>query len=97
VDGHVDSARYGRGPLKRAVELRPGDRAVLTGTGQGGRRERTYVVRAVRTFEKERLPAEELFTRRGPERLVLVTCGGEYDRDRGGWDSNVVVVLEPAR
>ncbi|RJK93780.1 class F sortase [Vallicoccus soli] len=94
--GHVDSARYGRGPLARVVDLRPGDRAELGGRRvQGGAGERSYEVVAVRTFVKERLPAERLFTARGPERLVVVTCGGSYDRDRGGWDSNVVVVLEP--
>ena len=31
-----------------------------------------------------------------PERVVLVTCGGTYDRDHGGWDSNVVVTFVQA-
>ena len=94
VAGHLDSRRYGQGPLARIVRLDPGDRAVLTGSG--GTRA-TYVVRGVETFDKDALPAAELFSTGGPERLVLVTCGGTFERDRGGWDSNVVAVLDPVR
>lgn len=92
VAGHIDSRRYGQGPLARIVELRPGDRAVLLGDG-GLSAE--YVVRGVQTFPKESLPAGDLFSADGAERLVLVTCGGTFDRERGGWDSNVVAVLDP--
>ena len=94
--GHLDSAEHGRGPLGAVVDLRVGDAAAVTGTtARGGTRERTYRVVAVRTYLKERLPAAELFAQDGPERLVLVTCGGQYRRAHGGWDSNVVVILEP--
>jgi hypothetical protein len=53
-------------------------------------------VAAVETYLKERLPYERLFDQSGPPRVVLVTCGGEYRRDAGGWDSNVVVTFTPA-
>jgi Sortase domain len=92
VAGHVDSERFGPGPLARLVDLVPGDRAVLTGP-DGVRME--YVVRGVETFVKEQLPAAELFTADGAERLVLVTCGGTFDRASGSWDSNIVAVLDP--
>lgn len=75
------------------VELRPGDTARVGGAGG---QQRDYVVVAVRTFPKHALPAEELFARAGRERLVLVTCGGRYDPDDGGWDSNIVVVMNVA-
>lgn len=92
VAGHLDSATYAVGPLGRVVDLRAGDTAVVSGA-DGERR--AYAVRAVQTIAKEALPAAELFGTRGPERLVLVTCGGSYDPDHGGWDSNVVAVLDP--
>ena len=92
VAGHVDMHGYGRGPLARIVDLEPGDRAVLTGA-DGARA--AYVLRGVTTLVKESLPAEELFGTGGPERLVLVTCGGTYDPDRRSWDSNVIAVLDP--
>lgn len=94
VAGHLDARRYGQGPLARIVRLDRGDRAVLT--GPGGVRA-TYVFRGVETFDKDALPAAELFSTGGAERLVLVTCGGTYDRDRRSWDSNVVAVLDPVR
>jgi hypothetical protein len=31
----------------------------------------------------------------GPHRLVLITCTGNYHRDRGGYDSNLVVIAKP--
>jgi hypothetical protein len=46
--------------------------------------------------EKPALPVAELFADDGPERLVLVTCGGPYLRDVGAHRDNVVVVAEPA-
>jgi hypothetical protein len=92
VAGHVDMHGYGRGPLARIVDLEPGDRAVLTGA-DGARA--AYVLRGVTTLVKESLPAEELFGTGGPERLVLVTCGGAYDPGRRSWDSNVIAVLDP--
>lgn len=92
VAGHIDSSRYGQGPLARLVDLVPGDRAVVLGA-DGGRAE--YVVRGVETFAKDSLPAADLFGTDGPERLVLVTCGGRYDRRLGSWDSNIVAVLDP--
>jgi hypothetical protein len=94
VAGHLDVRGYGRGPLARIVDFETGDGAVLTGR-DGGRA--TYVLRGVTTIRKESLPAAKLFGSGGPERLVLVTCGGTYDPDLRSWDSNVVAVLDPVR
>ncbi len=92
VAGHLDMYSYGQGPLARIVDLHPADRAVLTGASGV---KATYVLRGVITIDKDALPAAELFGTGGPERLVLVTCGGTYDRDRRSWDSNVVAILDP--
>jgi hypothetical protein len=92
VAGHIDMQGYGRGPLARIVGLEPGDRAILAGA-DGARA--VYRLRGVTTLVKESLPAADLFGTGGPERLVLVTCGGTYDPDRRSWDSNVIAVLDP--
>lgn len=92
VAGHLDARRYGQGPLARIVDLRPGDLATVTGSGAT---RRTYVVRGVSTFPKDALPAADLFGSDGPERLVLVTCGGTFSQESRHWDSNVVAVLDP--
>lgn len=39
--------------------------------------------------------ARELFLSEGVSRLVLLTCGGEYVRDEGGYQSTIVVVATP--
>jgi hypothetical protein len=94
VAGHLDARRYGQGPLARIVQLKAGSQAMLTGADGSIA---TYTLRGVTTIDKEALPAAELFGSVGPERLVLVTCGGTFDRDRRSWDSNVVAVFDPVR
>ncbi|MBI1379420.1 MAG: hypothetical protein GC157_18375 [Frankiales bacterium] len=94
VVGHVDSATYGTGPLYRAVGLRVGDRATLRGPDGTTR---TYRLAALRTYLKQTLPADQIFSQDVPERLVVVTCGGQYHRGAGGWDSNVVAYFTPVR
>lgn len=92
VVGHVDSARYGTGPLYYAVNLRVGDRAVLSSVDGVTR---TYRLAALRTYLKATLPADQIFSQQVDERLVVVTCGGQYHRGDGGWDSNVVAYFVP--
>jgi hypothetical protein len=37
-----------------------------------------------------------VFARTGAPRLRLITCGGEYDVDAGGYQQNLVVTAVPA-
>jgi sortase (surface protein transpeptidase) len=92
MTAHLDSRRYGTGPFVRAKDLAVGSRMTMTDVNGAAH---DYAVEAVDTFNKQALPYAELFTQRGPERVVLVTCGGTYNRDAGGWDSNVVVTFVP--
>ena len=55
----------------------------------------TYRVTAVGTYPKQDLPAE-VFSTTGPERLVLITCGGRFDNSRRSYESNVIAFAEPA-
>jgi hypothetical protein len=90
MDVHVDTAA-GEGPFTAVHALEAGDPAEIV--GHGGRRH-AYVVTDVATYEKEALPYADLFRQDGPHQAVLVTCGGVFDPVHG-WDSNVVVVMEP--
>jgi hypothetical protein len=45
----------------------------------------------VRLYPNARFPAEKVYAARGGRFLNLVTCGGEYDASRGGYQANVVV------
>lgn len=91
--GHVDDRVQGRGAFfdLRAVEI--GD--AVTVTDEDGETT-TWTVTGRRTFDKASLPVDDLYRRDGPRRLVLITCGGDFDRAARSYESNVVVVAEPA-
>ena len=88
--GHVDTRADGPGALFRLAWLRPGDRVVV-GTPNGTI---DYVVAAVRRYPKAGLPAE-VFATTGRPRLVLITCGGDFDRRSRHYAENVVVYAIP--
>ena len=89
--GHVDSRRFGVGPLADLQAIGVGDRLeVVTGPGAA----RIYRVDSIERFERQALPAE-VFARTGPERLRLVTCTGPYLREAGGYQQNLVVTALP--
>lgn len=91
LDGHVDTRADGPGALFRLADLRPGH-PVIVETAAG---EVSYVVRAVRRYPKAELPAE-VFDTAGAPRLVLITCGGAFDRRTRHYADNVVVYAVPA-
>lgn len=92
IAGHVDTATGGLGVFARLTHLKPGA-PVLVETAAGERLR--YRVAERRQFPKVELPTHLGSARDGPERLVLVTCGGRFDRDAGGYSDNVVVFAVP--
>ena len=50
-----------------------------------------FEVRSVETYANEDFPAQKVYGTQGSSLLNLVTCGGDYDAARGGYQSNVVV------
>lgn len=95
IVGHRDSASQGSGALYAVEEVPLG--ASLTVTDRGGR-EHHFIVESVEFIDKDALPGEaaRIFTQRGPHRLVLITCGGEFDEEARSYLSNVVVTALPA-
>lgn len=91
--GHVDEPRYGIGPLVALGELRRGD--VLT--VRSGTQVRRYGVETVTATKKTALDLSTLFTREGPPRLHVVTCGGNFDQEQRRYDGIIVVVAIPLR
>jgi hypothetical protein len=92
ITGHVDSAKGGMGAFFRLRRVHAGDRVELRTTAG---RTVAYEVRSVRTYVKGAVPTS-IFSRRGAARLVLVTCGGPFDRESGHYRDNVVVTAVPA-
>lgn len=55
--------------------------------------EARFVVRATEEYFKEELP-DDIWNRDGDSRLVLITCGGDFNEQLRSYDSNVVVYAE---
>ena len=92
LDGHVDSAQLGLGAFYRLRDLVAGD-AVQVTLQSGATLE--YRVDARATYPKsDGLPAE-LFDLTGSPRLVLITCGGDFERSKRSYEANVVVFASP--
>lgn len=89
--GHLDSLRYGLGPLVRLRDLAVGGLIVVT---TEDRSTTTYSVEAIDRFDRQGLP-DQLFARSGPRRLRIITCGGDYDASAGGYEQNLVVSARP--
>jgi hypothetical protein len=90
--GHVDDRDQGLGELAPLRAADAGTEVVVTDAA--GTASRWRVV-SREQIDKQALPLDRLFAREGPPRLVLVTCGGPFLPDVGGYESNVVVVAEP--
>ena len=92
IVGHVDGVDQGAGAFYDLRQLRPGDTVTVT---RADERRVTYEVVAREVFAKDRVPLRELFSRSGPERLTLITCGGPFDPASLEYTDNVVVTAVP--
>lgn len=90
--GHRDSRVLGAGALFRMSAVRPGDRLSVVRADGSVLEYRTV---AVRFYPKASAPWADVFSRTGDPALVVVTCGGPYDRARGGYQDNLVVTALP--
>lgn len=92
LDGHVDSATRGLGAFFRLTMLQPSDVISVT-TVRGTQVD--YRVTARRTYPKSAgLPAD-LFRGASPQ-LLLITCGGPFDRTTLSYEDNIVIIATPA-
>lgn len=90
--GHRDGRVQGRGALYDLARLAPGDRIDVTDALS---RELHFTVVAREVVAKAVLPTDDLFAIDGPPRLTVITCGGEYVRDGGGYQANVIITAVP--
>ncbi len=90
---HVDSLEYGLGPFARLTEMSAGSRITVfdtTGTPHD------FVLTAARETAKADLPIADVFDRQGAPRLILITCGGAFDRQSLTYADNVILTAVPA-
>jgi Sortase domain len=92
LDGHVDSPA-GPGALFRLIDLRPGDGIFVTAVARQVLR---YTVIGRRAFTKAGPLPSSLFAVTGTPRLVLITCGGRFDRSTRSYQDNIALFAVPA-
>jgi len=92
IVGHVDGVEQGAGAFYDLRSLNPGDTVTVT---RADDRQLTYEVVARERFAKSQVPLRELFSRSGPERLTLITCGGPFDPASLEYTDNIVVTAVP--
>jgi LPXTG-site transpeptidase (sortase) family protein len=88
--GHRDGADDPNGIFRRLSDVQRGDTiGVRDLTG----RTVEYTVESVGLLGRSDFAssAEDIFDTTSAHHLVLLTCGGEYDRSQGGYQANVVV------
>jgi len=84
--------RGSQGPFSRLGAVDPGDRvevALSDGTT------RSYEVVERTMYGKLELPRERIWRNTGPETLVLITCGGEFNPELRSFKQNIVVYAVP--
>jgi hypothetical protein len=91
VIGHVDSRTQGPGIFFGLSRLQLGERI---GVQLADGPTQYFVAVARRLIAKDELPLD-LFSRDGPPRLTLVTCGGGFEESSRSYSHNVVVYAVP--
>jgi hypothetical protein len=92
IAGHVDSARYGLGVMAQLKSLRTGQLVEL----RAGSRRMRYRVTSRRSVAQAELAARtDAFRQDTPPRLVLITCGGAFDRVRHRYQDNLIIYATP--
>jgi sortase (surface protein transpeptidase) len=89
--GHVDTRKEGLGPLAGLRDVDSGAEIELTAADGTSRR---YRVTEVEVIRKAWVQLEQIFVRDGAETLVVITCGGPYDR-RTGYRDNAILTAQP--
>lgn len=90
--GHVDSRSGDLGALAALADARAGDPVVIRAAGGT---DTHFRITARRSVSRKAFP-QDVFRTSGPPELVLVTCAGPYDPERGGYQRLLLVTAVPA-
>jgi LPXTG-site transpeptidase (sortase) family protein len=92
IAGHVDARAQGLGFFAELLLVQVGDLVTLRSNSEA----LTYRVVSASLVDKQALASEnQAFDQRGPHRLVLITCSGQWRAEVRSYDSNLVVVADP--
>jgi LPXTG-site transpeptidase (sortase) family protein len=92
IAGHVDSRAQGLGFFAELLLIQVGDLITL----RSDTADLTYRVVSAALVNKEALASDnQALDQRGPHRLVLITCSGQWHPEVRSYDSNLVLVADP--
>jgi len=91
IAAHVDSLAEGVGPFSQLRRAEIG--ASVTVVDAAGV-EHEYRVVSVERIDKAEVPLDRVFTREGKPVVVLVTCGGDWNRQAESYRDNYIVTAE---
>jgi hypothetical protein len=89
---HVDSRKYGLGSFSRLKDIPIGTPVSVT-TSDGAVHD--YEIDSSTRVSKDEIPLDTIFDRAGAPRLVLITCGGQFDYETGHYLDNILVTAVP--
>jgi LPXTG-site transpeptidase (sortase) family protein len=92
IVGHRDGSGGRKGAFYTLGTMRPGQIVTIQTSSKKALK---YRVISTRSILKKGLPYDKYFTVTGKPKLVLISCGGYYDRNNGGYQDNIIVVAEP--
>lgn len=55
----------------------------------------SHIVSEIAQYPKDELPFERIFSKTGDPILILITCGGTFNRSLSAYDDNIVVYATP--
>lgn len=88
--GHLNSPILAKdGAFKNLGRIKVGDRIIIS--DKSGKM-LSYSVTDTETYKTELAPREEIFSKKGPSHIVLITCEGEWDPKSKTFDKRLVVI-----
>lgn len=91
IAAHVDDRVEGVGPFAQLRSAAAGTRVTVT-DAEGTRH--TYEIVSVEKLDKQIVPWQDYFTNVGDQKLILVTCGGEFIEEIRNYTDNYIVTAE---
>ncbi|TAA69132.1 class F sortase [Planococcus salinarum] len=89
IAGHVDGIN-GPAIFWDLTELEAGDEIIVEGNGE----KLVFRVYAMESVELELADVQSVFGYRSSPELVLITCSGDYDQERGTREERLIVYTE---
>lgn len=91
IAGHVDTPSGDPSVFYGIDTLNSGDQIIIV--DENGN-EIKFAVTNVATYELDDMPLDEIFEKTGPARLNLITCGGDWDKEKKDYTQRIVTYAE---